>query len=84
MATHSSVLAWESHGWRGLGATVPGGAKSWTRRSDRTAQENEPSQTGHEDNSPGEGRDDGAAGCDAPLLPQTHQKHTLKSSPCVQ
>ena len=48
MATRSSVLAWESHGWRGLGLQSLG-----SRRSDRTAQENEPSQTDMKTTVPG-------------------------------
>ena len=36
MATHSSTLAWKSHGWRSLVATVHGVAKSRTRLSDFT------------------------------------------------
>ena len=31
MATHSSILAWESHRQRSLAGTVHGIAKSWTR-----------------------------------------------------
>ena len=34
MATHSSVLAGESHGQRGLRAVVHGVTESWTRLSD--------------------------------------------------
>ena len=30
MANHSSILAWKSHGWRNLLATVHGVTKSWT------------------------------------------------------
>ena len=36
MATHSSIVAWEIHGRRDLGATVHGVAKSWTRLSNFT------------------------------------------------
>ena len=34
MGTHSSVLAGESHGQRGLRAVVHGVTESWTRLSD--------------------------------------------------
>ena len=36
MATHSSTLAWKTHGWRSLVAAVHGVAKSQTQLSDFT------------------------------------------------
>ena len=36
LTPHSSTLAWKSHGWRSLVATVPGVAKSWTWLSNFT------------------------------------------------
>ena len=34
IATHSSILAWETHGQRNLAGYSPWGTKSWTRLSD--------------------------------------------------